>query len=94
MSDEMTEVLDQLERDRRSGALAECVRRRSSVLYGSNAAGEIISEHRDTQASSCKVSLPYSEADLLAGLDVKGSHGDELAKPSLNEIDGEDSTPS
>ena len=33
-----------------------------------------------------KVKLPFSEADLLKGLDPHGAHADELAQPSDSEV--------
>ena len=33
-----------------------------------------------------KVNLPFSEADLMKGLDAHGAHADELAQPSVAEI--------
>lgn len=33
-----------------------------------------------------KVNLPFSEADLLKGLDAHGAHADELAQPSATEV--------
>lgn len=33
-----------------------------------------------------KVNLPFSEADLLKGLDAHGAHADELAQPSATEM--------
>ena len=33
-----------------------------------------------------KINLPFSEADLLAGLDAHGAHADELALPSASEM--------
>lgn len=35
---------------------------------------------------SRKVNLPFSEADLLKGLDAHGAHADELAQPSATEV--------
>lgn len=32
-----------------------------------------------------KTNLPFSEADLLAGLDAHGAHADELGLPSASE---------
>lgn len=47
-------------------------------------AGKIVIE------ASCKaarkVNLPFSEADLLVGLDAHGAHADALAQPSAAEI--------
>lgn len=33
-----------------------------------------------------KVNLPFSEADLLTGLDAHGAHADELAQPTATEM--------
>lgn len=33
-----------------------------------------------------KVKLPFSEKDLLKGLDAHGAHADELAQPSATEL--------
>lgn len=35
-----------------------------------------------------KVNLPFSEADLLRGLDSHRAHADELAEPSSSEVGG------
>jgi antitoxin MazE len=35
-----------------------------------------------------KVNLPFSEADLLKGLDAHGAHADELAQPTSTETGG------
>ena len=34
-----------------------------------------------------KVNLPFSEAELLVGLDADGAHADALAQPSAAETD-------
>ena len=34
-----------------------------------------------------KVNLPFSEAELLLGLDAHGAHADALARPSAAELD-------
>lgn len=33
-----------------------------------------------------KINLPFSEADLLKGLDAHGAHADELAQPTSTEM--------
>jgi len=33
-----------------------------------------------------KVNLPFSEADLLKGLDAHGAHADEIAQPTATEM--------
>ncbi len=40
------------------------------------------------EKASRKVNLPFSEADLLKGLDACGAHADELAQPSATELGG------
>lgn len=47
-------------------------------------AGRIVIEA--VQEAPRKVKLPFSEADLLKGLDAHGAHADELAHPSANEM--------
>ena len=47
-------------------------------------AGKIVIEA--VQKSQRKVNLPFSEADLLEGLDSYGAHADEIAQPSANEM--------
>lgn len=49
-------------------------------------AGKIVIEA--AQKASRKVNLPFTEANLLKGLDAYGAHADELAKPSLAETGG------
>ncbi|MCG5516673.1 MULTISPECIES: MazF family transcriptional regulator [unclassified Ectothiorhodospira] len=46
-------------------------------------AGKIVIEAADKPPR--KVNLPFSEADLLKGLDAHGAHADELASPSATE---------
>ncbi|WP_339857568.1 MazF family transcriptional regulator [Thalassospira alkalitolerans] len=46
-------------------------------------AGKIIIEAART--TTRKVNLPFSEAELLVGLDAHGAHEDELAQPSAAE---------
>lgn len=48
--------------------------------------GKIVIEAVET--ASRKVNLPFSEADLLKGLDARGAHADELAQPSATELGG------
>ncbi|KKN50834.1 hypothetical protein LCGC14_0628700 [marine sediment metagenome] len=47
-------------------------------------AGRIVIEA--ARKASRKVNLPFSEADLLKGLDAHGAHADELAQPSATEM--------
>ena len=47
-------------------------------------AGRIVIE--TAQKPRRKVNLPFSEADLLEGLDAHGAHADELAQPSSREM--------
>lgn len=47
-------------------------------------AGKIVIEA--TQKTSRRIKLPFSEADLLNGLDAHGAHADDLAKPSTSEM--------
>lgn len=47
-------------------------------------AGKIVIEATDRAPR--KVNLPFSEADLLKGLDAHGAHADELAQPSASEM--------
>lgn len=47
-------------------------------------AGKIVIEAAQKPAS--KVKLPFSEADLLKGLDAHSAHADELACPSAVEM--------
>lgn len=47
-------------------------------------AGKIVIEA--AQKSVRRVNLPFSEADLLKGLDAHGAHADELAEPSAKEM--------
>lgn len=47
-------------------------------------AGKIVIEA--SQKAPRKVNLPFSEADLLKGLDARGAHADELAQPSATEM--------
>lgn len=49
-------------------------------------AGKIVIE--GAQEIQRKVKLPFSEADLLKGLDAHGAHYDELAQPSATEMGG------
>jgi antitoxin MazE len=49
-------------------------------------AGKIVIEASGKAAR--KVNLPFSEADLLQGLDAHGAHADELAQPSATEMGG------
>jgi antitoxin MazE len=46
--------------------------------------GKIVIEA--TEATSRRVKLPFSEADLLKGLDAHGVHADEIAEPTTNEM--------
>lgn len=47
-------------------------------------AGKIVIEA--VQKAPRKVNLPFSETDLLKGLDAHGAHADELAQPSTSEV--------
>lgn len=47
-------------------------------------AGKIVIEA--AQKVPRRSTLPFSEADLLKGLDAHGAHADELTKPSASEI--------
>lgn len=47
--------------------------------------GKIIIEAADKQDH--KARLPFSEADLLKGLDARGAHADELAEPMTGELE-------
>ncbi|SOB78336.1 antitoxin MazE [Marinobacter sp. LV10R510-11A] len=47
-------------------------------------AGKIVIEA--AEKASLKVNLPFSEADLLVGLDAYGAHADEIAQPSAAEM--------
>ncbi len=47
-------------------------------------AGKIVIEA--TERAPRKVNLPFSEADLLKGLDAHGAHAVELAQPSASEM--------
>ncbi len=47
-------------------------------------AGKIVIEASDKAPR--KINLPFSEADLLKGLDAQGAHADELAQPSADEM--------
>jgi len=47
-------------------------------------AGKIVIEA--SPKAPCKVNLPFSEADLLKGLDAHGAHADEIALPSATEM--------
>jgi len=49
-------------------------------------AGKIVIEAVSKTAR--KINLPFSEAELLAGLDAHGAHADELAQPSASETGG------
>jgi len=46
--------------------------------------GKIVIEA--ARRASRKVNLPFSEAELLKGLDAHGAHADELAQPSATEV--------
>jgi antitoxin MazE len=48
-------------------------------------AGKIVIE--STEKASRKLKLPFSEADLLKGLDAYGAHADELIEPSLDDLE-------
>ena len=48
--------------------------------------GKIVIEA--TQRASRRIKLPFSEADLLRGLDAAGAHADELALPTSRELEG------
>lgn len=56
----------------------------SSAISIDVKAGRIVIEA--AQKASRKVNLPFSEADLLKGLDAHGAHADELAQPSATEM--------
>ncbi|PFG52303.1 antitoxin MazE [Marinobacter sp. LV10R520-4] len=47
-------------------------------------AGKIVIEA--VEKASHKINLPFSEADLLVGLDAHGAHADEIAEPSAAEM--------
>ena len=47
-------------------------------------AGKIVIEA--IEKAPRRVHLPFSEADLLKGLDAHGAHADELAEPSASEM--------
>ncbi|MCG5499205.1 MULTISPECIES: AbrB/MazE/SpoVT family DNA-binding domain-containing protein [Ectothiorhodospira] len=47
-------------------------------------AGKIVIEA--AEKAPRKVNLPFSEAELLKGLDAHGAHADELARPSSAEV--------
>ncbi|PFG10396.1 MazF family transcriptional regulator [Marinobacter sp. LV10MA510-1] len=47
-------------------------------------AGKIVIEA--VEKASRKINLPFSEADLLVGLDAHGAHADEIAEPSAAEM--------
>ena len=47
-------------------------------------AGKIIIE--SAEKTERKIHLPFSEAELLVGLDAHGAHADELAQPSTLEM--------
>ncbi|MCP1677259.1 antitoxin MazE [Natronocella acetinitrilica] len=47
-------------------------------------AGKIVIEA--VERAPRKVNLPFSEADLLEGLDARGAHADDLAEPSESEM--------
>lgn len=47
-------------------------------------AGKIVIEA--AEKSHRRVNLPFSEADLLKGLDARGAHADELAQPTATEL--------
>ncbi|HCW91181.1 MAG TPA: MazF family transcriptional regulator [Marinobacter sp.] len=49
-------------------------------------AGKIVIEA--AEKAQRKVNFPFSEADLLKGLDAHGAHADELAQPSASETGG------
>ncbi len=46
-------------------------------------AGKIVIQAADGEVR--KIKLPYSEADLLKGLDAHGAHADALAEPAAAE---------
>lgn len=48
--------------------------------------GKIVIE--GAQEIQRKAKRPFSEADLLKGLDAHGAHSDELARPSSTEMGG------
>ena len=56
----------------------------SSTITIDVKAGKIVIE--GAQKVQRKVKLPFSEADLLKGLDAHGAHSDELAQPSAAEM--------
>ena len=56
----------------------------SSPISSDVKAGKIVIEA--AQKAPRKVNLPFSEADLLKGLDAHGAHADELAQPSASEM--------
>lgn len=56
----------------------------SSLISIDVKGGKIIIEA--VQKARRKVNLPFSEADLLKGLDAHGAHADELAQPSATEM--------
>ena len=56
----------------------------SSPISSEVKSGKIIIE--SGEKSSRKITLPFSEADLLAGLDAHGAHADEVAQPSALEV--------
>jgi len=47
-------------------------------------AGKIVIEA--AEKAPRRVNLPFSEADLLKGLDAHGAHADELAEPPASEM--------
>lgn len=56
----------------------------SSAISIDVKAGRIVIEA--AQKAPRKVNLPFSEDDLLKGLDAHGAHADELAQPSATEM--------
>lgn len=47
-------------------------------------AGKIVIEA--AQKAPGRVNLPFSESDLLKGLDAHGAHADEIAQPTATEM--------
>lgn len=47
-------------------------------------AGKIVIEA--AERAPRKINLPFSEADLLVGLDAYGAHADEIAEPTVPEM--------
>ncbi len=63
-----------------------------NAVLPSMAQSQIELDIQNDEKSSCEVSLPFSEKDLLKGLNAHRAHADELAHLSETEINAYRST--